>query len=240
MKRLLRLIKAWFNRFLGKAEAASPRALVEQAKEDLRQNIAKLNSEAAVIAGQLSQLEEQDKKDDKEAASLKAKAQQCVKAGNEEAAKKFALRYKQNRERNVEVEQQIEEIREQYQQLIDASHKATADANDKIRSIEASLDSAERHEALASVKEMASSAVSSIGGAGDSLNRLEESVSKRKAEAIGRSRVADSMKGQTVGGDDLEIDEDIEDDMALEELLAGGTDVIQQVQLIEAKEKVKA
>ena len=43
---------------------------------------------------------------------------------------------------------------------------------------------------MAEINEMASGMVSEIGGAGDSLNRLEEMVTDERNKAAGRARVA--------------------------------------------------
>jgi len=44
--------------------------------------------------------------------------------------------------------------------------------------------------AMADINEMASGMISEIGGAGDSLNRLEEMVTDERDRAAGRARVA--------------------------------------------------
>jgi len=214
-----------------------PKSLIEQAKEDLRTNIAELNLKAAQMTGHLSSLKEEDKKSDAEADALKQKAQMLAQQGNTEKAQEFALRYKKNRDRNIETEQQIVEIREQYNELIAARNKATEAAKAKIESIESSLKSAERNEALAEMKEMAAGATTSIGSTGDSLSRLEESVERRKHEAIGRSQVADTMKDADF--DDTDLNDDLDGQLALQQLMVGGGDVIQQIQKIETT-KVKA
>jgi hypothetical protein len=46
------------------------------------------------------------------------------------------------------------------------------------------------NQAMAEIHEMASGMISSIGGAGDTLNRLHEMVEEERTKAAGRARIA--------------------------------------------------
>ena len=49
------------------------------------------------------------------------------------------------------------------------------------------------NQAMAEIHEMAAGMVSSIGGGGDTLNRLHEMVEEERTKAAGRARVAQGL-----------------------------------------------
>jgi len=68
------------------------------------------------------------------------------------------------------------------------------EAKDKIESLRRGIDDMKVQTAVAELNEMASGMVNTIGGSGDTLNRLEEIVEDQRTQAAGRARVArDSM-----------------------------------------------
>ena len=66
------------------------------------------------------------------------------------------------------------------------------DAQDKIEKLKRMMTETEMLEAQAELQEMATGMVSSIGGSGDTLNRVEEYLTERRDKAAGRARVAAS------------------------------------------------
>jgi phage shock protein A len=80
-------------------------------------------------------------------------------------------------------------------------------------------------EAQAELQEMASGMISSIGGSGDTLNRVEEYLDERRDKAAGRARVAGSTI-DTTEVDMMEAEQTALADDALNEFAAAyGIDV---------------
>jgi len=69
---------------------------------------------------------------------------------------------------------------------------AVRDAQDKIEKLKRMMTETEMLEAQAELQEMATGMVTSIGGSGDTLNRVEEYLTERRDKAAGRARVAAS------------------------------------------------
>src|SRR5207247_8017733 len=63
-------------------------------------------------------------------------------------------------------------------------------AQDKIEALKNSLTDLKIKRATAELAEMASGMISSIGGAGDTMNRLTTMVEEERTKAAGRARVA--------------------------------------------------
>jgi hypothetical protein len=64
------------------------------------------------------------------------------------------------------------------------------EASEKIEKLKRLISETEMLEAQAELQEMASSMIGSIGGSGDTLNRVEEYLNERRDKAAGRARVA--------------------------------------------------
>jgi hypothetical protein len=87
------------------------------------------------------------------------------------------------------------------------------------------LSETEMLEAQAELQEMASGMISSIGGSGDTLNRVEEFLNERRDKAAGRARVAASTI-DTTEVDMMEAEQEALADAALDEFAAAyGIDV---------------
>jgi hypothetical protein len=66
------------------------------------------------------------------------------------------------------------------------------DAQEKIEKLKRMMTETEMLEAQAELQEMATGMIGSIGGSGDTLNRVEEYLTERRDKAAGRARVAAS------------------------------------------------
>ena len=64
------------------------------------------------------------------------------------------------------------------------------DLRAKIESMKGAINDMRMNQAMAEIHEMASGMISSIGGSGDTLNRLEAMVEEERTKAAGRARVA--------------------------------------------------
>lgn len=189
-KRLGNLIKGFFGLFVTGLEKQNPEALLEVEKENLRKQISEYNKGLAAHAGLCERLISQVERESKEMRELNAKAAAHLKAGNRKLAGEYALKLqqlKQGHETNVA---QLEEAEKTYEELKRARDIAITAAKDKIESLRRNIDETRIAKATAELNEMAAGMINEIGGAGDTLNRLEGLVREEKEAAKGRARVA--------------------------------------------------
>lgn len=189
-KRLGNIIKGFFGLFVGGLEKKNPEALLEVEKENLRKQISEFNKGLANHAGLVERLITQAKKLGREEEELRAKTTANLKAGNRTAAAEYALKLKDTEKEHDVVQQQLEESEKRYQELLRARDVTVKEAKDKIERLARDIDDMKLQKATAELNEMAAGMVTEIGGAGDTLNRLEGIVEEERTKAAGRARVA--------------------------------------------------
>ncbi len=191
-RRIGNLIRGFLSLFISGLERANPRALIEAEKENLRKQIARFNDNLATHAGFCERLIRQIKSLEAQERDLAARAAANLKVGNRNAAGQYALQLKTVKEQLEENRRQLEAAEETYKKLVQARDVSVREAQTKIEQLKRMLSETEMLEAQAELQEMASGMISSIGGAGDTLNRVEEYLSERRDKAAGRARVAAS------------------------------------------------
>jgi len=94
---------------------------------------------------------------------------------------------------------QLEQAETTYKDLLKARDVAVSSARAKIESLKSSISDMKMKQAMAELTEMASGMITSIGGSGDTLDRLQTMVEEERSKAAGRARVArDSMDMSTI------------------------------------------
>ena len=189
-KRMANLIRGFFGLFISGVERRNPEALLEVEKENLRKQIANYNQGLAAHAGLCERLMTQIRKLETEERELRAKATGNLRAGNREAAGNYALRLQTVQRELGENRAQLEQAETTYKELIRARDVSVQAAQAKIASLKSSLDDLKIKKATAELTEMASGMISSIGGSGDTLDRLHKMVEEEREVASGRARVA--------------------------------------------------
>jgi phage shock protein A len=189
-KRLGNLIRGFFGLFVSGVERRNPEALLEVEKENLRKQIANYNQGLAAHAGLCERLMTQIRKLETEERELRAKAAANLRAGNRDAAGNYALRLQTVQRELAENRAQLEQAETTYKELIRARDVSVQAAQAKIASLKSSLDDLKIKKATAELTEMASGMISSIGGSGDTLDRLHKMVEEEREVASGRARVA--------------------------------------------------
>jgi phage shock protein A len=125
---------------------------------------------------------------------LKAKTSANLRAGNRTAAGQYALRLQTVTRELEENRKQLQQAETTYKDLLKARDVAVNSARAKIESLKSSISDLKMKRALAELTEMASGMITSIGGSGDTLDRLQTMVEEERSKAAGRARVArDSM-----------------------------------------------
>ncbi len=191
-QRLANLVRGFLSLFISGLEKANPRALIEAEKENLRQQIARFNENLAGHAAFVERLMRQVKNLENQEREYAAKAAANLKVGNKQAAGQYALLLKEVKAQLEENRGQLVSAEETFKKLIKSRDVAVRDAQAKIDSLKRMLTEAEMLEAQAELQEMAQGMITSIGGSGDTLNRVEEYLAERRDKAAGRARVASS------------------------------------------------
>lgn len=188
--RIGNLIRGFLSLFIAGIEKRNPEALLEAEKENLRTQIAKYNQGLASHAALCERLMSQVRKEEAEEKDLRAKTAANLKAGNREVAGQYALRLQALQKELSENRAQLEQANNTYQELIRARDVTVRAAQQKIEALKFTISDMKVKQAVAEMTEMASGMIGSIGGSGDTLNRLEEMVGEERDKAAGRARVA--------------------------------------------------
>jgi phage shock protein A len=191
-RRLGNLVRGFLSLFISGLEKANPQALIEAEKENLRRQIARFNENLANHAAFVERLMRQIKNLEAQEKEYVGKAAAHLKVGNRAAAGQLALRLKTVKEQLDENRQQLEGAEGTFKKLVKTRDVAVTEAREKIESLKRMLTETEMMEAQAELQEMAQGMISSIGGTGDTINRVEEYLSERRDKAAGRARVAAS------------------------------------------------
>jgi phage shock protein A len=171
-------------------EKRNPEALLELEQENLRKQIANYNQGLATHAGLCERIMGQVRKLEAEQKDLRAKTTAHLRAGNKSAAGQYALRLQTIEAQLAENRTQLEQAEGTYKNLVKARDIAVQTAKSKIESLKGAINDMRMNQAMAEIHEMASGMISSIGGSGDTLNRLHEMVEEERTRAAGRARVA--------------------------------------------------
>ena len=204
--RLGNLIKGFFSLFISGIERRNPEALLELEQENLRKQIANFNQGLATHAGLCERIMGQVRKLEAEQKDLRAKTAAHLRAGNKSAAGQYALRLQTIEAQLEENRKQLEAAEGTYKNLVKARDVAVQTARAKIESLKGAINDMKMNQAMAEIHEMASGMITSIGGSGDTLNRLHEMVEEERTKAAGRARVAkDSIDMTNVNVQEAEM-----------------------------------
>ncbi len=189
-KRISNLFRGFLGLFVSGLERENPAALLEVEKENLRKHISRYNQGLATHAALCEQLMTQVKNGQKQEDELRAQTTAHLRAGNKELAAQHALRLQNISSQLAENKSQLETAEATYKDLVKARNITIDEAKAKIENLKFAIGDLKVKTATAEMTEMASGMISSIGGSGDTLNRLEEMVEEDRQKAAGRARVA--------------------------------------------------
>ncbi len=202
-RRLATLFRGFLSLFISGIEKSNPKALIEAEKENLRKQIARFNDSLAQHAGFIERLMRQIKTLEQKEKELTARIAANIKAGNRALAGQMALELQTVKGQLEENRQQLVAAEETYKKLVKSRDVSIDEAKAKIEKLNKLISETEMLEAQAELQEMAAGMITSIGGSGDTLNRVEEYLNERRDKAAGKARVAAS----TLDVKDFEIKE---------------------------------
>jgi phage shock protein A len=189
-RRIINLFRGFLGLFITGIEKSNPKALLEVEKENLRKQVARFNENLANHAGFCERLMRQVKNLENQERDLSAKTAAHLKVGNTSVAGQYALQLRTVKEQLEENRAQLGDSEKAYKDLEKARDVSVTEARSKIEKLSRMISEAELLEAQAELQEMSASMVGSIGGSGDTLNRVEEYLTERRDKAAGRARVA--------------------------------------------------
>lgn len=188
--RIANLFKGFLSLFISGVERRNPEALLELEQENLRKQIGNFNHGLASHAGLCERLMSQVRRLEAEQRDLRAKTTAHVRAGNNSAAGQYALRLQSVEQQITENRTQLEQAETTYKDLLKARDVAVQSARAKIESLKGAINDMRMKQAMAEIHEMSAGMITSIGGSGDTLNRLESMITEERDKAAGRARVA--------------------------------------------------
>lgn len=189
-QRIANLFRGFFSLFISGVERKNPEALLEVETENLRKGIAAYNQGLVSHAALCERLMSQVKKLQAEQNEIRAKTTAHLRVGNRAAAGQYALRLQTTERELAENQKQLEQAEQTYKELVRARDVAITQARQKIESLKADISDMKTKKALADLTETASGMITTIGGSGDTLNRLQTMVNEERSKAAGRVRVA--------------------------------------------------
>jgi phage shock protein A len=188
--RIANLFRGFVSLFISGVERRNPEALLELEQENLRKQVGQFNQGLASHAGLAERLMSQVRKLEAEQKDVRAKTTAHVRAGNNAAAGQYALRLQSIEAQLTENRVQLEQAEATYKNLVKARDVAVQTARAKIESLKGAINDMRMNQAMAELHEMSAGMITNIGGAGDTLNRLETMVTEERDKAAGRARVA--------------------------------------------------
>jgi phage shock protein A len=188
--RIANLLKGFVSLFIKDVERRNPEALLELEQENLRKQVGNFNQGLAAHAGLCERLMGQVRKLEGEEKDLRAKVTAHLRAGNKGPAGQYALRLQTVERELAENRAQLQQAEETYQNLIKARDVAVSSARSKIEGLKGAINDMRMKQAMAEIHEMSAGMIGTLGGSGDTLNRLHEMVEEERGKAAGRARVA--------------------------------------------------
>jgi phage shock protein A len=189
-QRLVNLFRGFLGLFISGMEKSNPEALLEVEKENLRLQISRYNDGLASHAALCERLMTQTRQFENEERDLRAKAGANLRAGNRDAAGQYALRLQIVQRDLEENRKQLEQAETTYKNLVKARNVAVQSAKAKLETLKSTINDMKMKKALAELTEMSSAMIGSIGGSGDTMDRLTSMVTEERDKAAGRARVA--------------------------------------------------
>jgi phage shock protein A len=189
-QRLANLFRGFFGRFVSGLERANPEALLENEKENLRQQIKNFNDGLVHHAALCERLMRQVRKLEEEEGMLSEKTRSLLRSGDRKRAADAALRLQTVSRELVENRAQAEEAEKTFRDLVKARDAAVEGAKRKIEELRRGIDDMRIQESMAELNKMAAGLVTGLGDTGDTLARLESMIEDQRSRAAGLSRVA--------------------------------------------------
>jgi phage shock protein A len=151
----MNIIRGFFSLFIKGLESSNPEALIENEKENLRNQISRFNENLANHAAFTERLMRQIKTLSAKDKELTAKITANLKAGNNKVAGQLALQLQTVKAQLEENQQQLEIAEKTFKDLEKSRDVAIREAQHKIEKLQALVSETQMLEAQAELQEMA-------------------------------------------------------------------------------------
>lgn len=195
LERLSKLMKGFLSLFVSGLEAANPRALLEAEIASLHEAIANYNRNLAKQAAMVERMKGQIERERREVDKLKGRITALYNAKQMEEAGRLALQAKSLAQHLADAEAAYQQAEKMYRDLTAQRDVYVRDARRRIDAIKQKMTQAEVAESQAQLAEIASSTAFDMAGSGATLERLEQNLDERVAQAKGKARVASESAG---------------------------------------------
>ena len=183
------LFRGFAGRTLGYFERRNPEALLDVEKENLRKLIGQFNQGLVTHAAVSERLISEVGRGEARAAELTSRTSALVRAGEREAASRYALELKEVTAKLADDRRQLNASEETYHELVRTREAAVANARAKIEQVRRQIGELKVRRAIADLEGIAQTMIDGMSSHGDSLNRLEEMVTEEREKAAARGRV---------------------------------------------------
>ncbi len=191
--RIGRLFRGFLSLFVSGIEARNPEALMEAARQDFRDKMARYNVALAQMAGIAERLKNQIKGKSQRAQELERRILANHHAGNMELAGTLARELQELKADLGTDTQELKETEDAYQANLRQARLAQKEFEDKVRKLETQLSQVKIKEAQAEAAAALGGAAFTVGDLGDTMKTVEEILAKRYQESAGKARVAHDM-----------------------------------------------
>ena len=219
--RIWNVARGLTGRLVSYFESRNPEALLDVEKENLRKLIGRFNEGLVSHAALSEKLMTQTRRGEAQGLELSSKINALVKAGEREAAARYALQLKDVNAHLAEDRKQLESAETTDSQLVRTRESALAESRSRIEKVRRRIGDLKVGRALADLEGMANAMIGSLGSSGDSLNRLQDMVEDEHEKASARVRVA-SVHMEPADLRAREIEQAALASAALDEFLGGG------------------
>lgn len=193
MSRVGRLFKGFLGLFIRGIEEGNPEALMESARQEFRDRMAKYNTALARMAGLAEGLKHQLKAKTAKAQSLERRILANHKAGNVETAGALARELQDLKADLAHDAAELHEAETNYDSNLRQAKVAQKEFEDKVRRLDRQLSQVKIKEAQAEAAAAINNVSFKIGDMGDTMKTVEEVLHKRFEESAGKARVAKDM-----------------------------------------------
>jgi phage shock protein A len=187
--RAFNLVSGLASRLVYVFERRNPDALLEVEKENLRKAVNSFNEGLVTHATLSERLKMQVADGEAKIAEATAKTRGLVKAGQPQAAGRYALQIKEVTARLAEDQRQLVESEERFSHLVRTRDLSVADARSRIERLRQQIGELKVNRAIADLQGMANDMMDRFNAPGDSLNRLQEMITEERMKAAGRLTV---------------------------------------------------
>lgn len=193
ISRVGRLFKGFLSLFVRGLEESNPEALMEAARQEFRDRMAKYNSALARMAGLAESLKNQIRSKTAKAQDLERRIMANHRAGNLEAAGMLARELQDLKADLAHDAEEMREAEETYEVNLRQAKVAQKEFEDKVRRLDRQLSQVKIKEAQAEAAAAISNVSFKIGDMGDTMKTVEEVLHKRYEASAGKARVAKDM-----------------------------------------------